>query len=94
MNIGCLEASRTPTRLFNERGQNSDAPRGVVPQANVRIVPPMTPPPMKNGSSDVGTICASFSSNGFQSRPGEFGQGDKWSFCLTAAMMPLNRERR
>jgi hypothetical protein len=26
-----------------------------------------------------------------QSRPGEFGQGDKWSFCLTAAMMPLNR---
>jgi hypothetical protein len=26
-----------------------------------------------------------------ESRLGESGQGDKWSFCLTAAMMPLNR---
>jgi hypothetical protein len=29
-----------------------------------------------------------------QSWLGEFGQGDRWSFCLTAARMAAGRERR
>jgi hypothetical protein len=30
----------------------------------------------------------------FESWLGEFGQGDRWSFCLTAARMAAGRERR